>query len=89
MFPSSCVCYVCVWQDHDPFCEAIHLNGVVLPVSLVVNPVTGAQRMITQGKITAPISNSSNKLAPGGSGEDFALINTYIHHVGERMHCTV
>ena len=76
------VCYVCVWQDHDPFCEALHLDQALLPVSRVVHPDTGANRVIIQGKITAPISSSSNKLTSGGSGEDFASINVYIHHVG-------
>ena len=56
------VAHLCVWQGHDAFCDALHLDQAALPVSLVVHPVTGAQRVITQGKITAPISSSSNKL---------------------------
>ena len=43
----------CVWQGHDAFCDALHLDQAVLPVSLVVHPVTGAQRVITQGMVTA------------------------------------
>ena len=33
----------------------------MLPVSLVVHPVTGAQRVITQGKIKALVDNSTKK----------------------------
>ena len=33
----------------------------MLPVSLVVHPVTGAQRVITQGKITALIDNNTKR----------------------------
>ena len=47
------VAHLCVWQGHDAFCDALHLDQAVLPVSMVVHPVTGAQRVMTQGKITA------------------------------------
>ena len=50
----------CVWQGHDACCDALHLDQAVLPVSLVVHPVTGAQRVITQGMITA-LSNTITK----------------------------
>ena len=59
-------------------------------MSLVVNPVTGAQRVITQGKITAPISSSSNKLTSGGTGEDFASISVDNQILeGHLMNCSL
>ena len=42
-----------VIQEHDGFCDALHLDGVVFPVAPVFNPATGAQRVIMPGKITA------------------------------------
>ena len=54
------VAYLCVRQDHDAFCDALHNDQTVLPVSRVVHPVTGAQRLITQGMITA-LSITSTK----------------------------
>ena len=56
------VAYLWVQQGHDAFCDALHLDQAVIPVSRVLHRDTGAQRVITQGKITAPISSSSNKL---------------------------
>ena len=47
------MCYICASQGHDAFCDALHLDQAVLPVAVVVHPVTGAQRVITQGKIQA------------------------------------
>ena len=40
-------------QEHDDFCDSLHLDGVVFPVAPVVNPATGAQRVIIPGRITA------------------------------------
>ena len=37
------------------------LEQAVLPVSLVVHPVTGAQRVITQGSIKALIDRITKK----------------------------
>ena len=76
------VAYLWVQQGHDAFCDALHLDQAVFPVSRVLHRDTGAQRVITQGKITAPISSSSNKLTSKGRGEDFASMNDYINHVG-------
>ena len=43
------------------FCDALHLDQAVLPVSRVVRILTGAQRVITQGKITALIYSITKK----------------------------
>ena len=56
------VAYLCVQQGHDAFCDALHLDQAVFPVSRVVHPVTGAQRVIMQGMITA-LNNSITKQA--------------------------
>ena len=56
------VAYLCVRQGHDAFCDALHLDQAAFPVPLVVHRDTGAQRVITQGKITALLSSSSNQL---------------------------
>ena len=50
-----------VWQGHDAFCDAPHLDQAVLPVSVVVHPLTGAQRVITQEKIKAFVDNITKK----------------------------
>ena len=42
-----------VIQEHDGFCDSLHLDGVVLPAAPVFNPATGAQRVIMPGRITA------------------------------------
>ena len=56
------VAYLCVQQGHDAFCDALHIDQAVLPVSRVVHPVTGAQRVIMQGMVTA-LSNRVTKQA--------------------------
>ena len=43
---------MCVSEEHDPFCDALHLDKAALPVASVVHPVTGAERVIHPGKIT-------------------------------------
>ena len=50
-----------VIQEHDGFCDALHLDGVVFPVAPVFNPATGAQWVIMPGKITATQKNVSTK----------------------------
>ena len=45
--------YTHITQDHEGFCNSLHLDGVVLPVAPVFNPATGVQRVIIPGKITA------------------------------------
>ena len=45
--------HLTVFQEHDDFCDSLHLDGVVFPVAPVFNPATGAQRVIMPGKITA------------------------------------
>ena len=40
-------------QEHDGFCDSLHLDGVVFPVAPVFNLATGAQRVIMPAKITA------------------------------------
>ena len=51
------LCYQSIGQydtkAHDGFCDGLHLDGVVFPVAPVFNPATGAQRVITPGRITA------------------------------------
>ena len=55
------MCYICAWQGHDAFCDALHIDQAVLPVAVVVHPVTGAQRVITQGEIKARIDSITKK----------------------------
>ena len=50
-----------VIQEHDGFCDALHLDGVVFPVACVFNQATGAQRVIMPGKITATRWDVSTK----------------------------
>ena len=45
--------YTHITQEHDGFCDSLHLDGVVFPVAPVFNPATGAQRVIMPGRITA------------------------------------
>ena len=45
--------HLTVIQEHDGFCDALHLDSVEFPVAPVFNPATGAQRVIMPGKITA------------------------------------
>ena len=45
--------HLTVIQEHDDFCDSLHLDGVVFPVAPVFNPATGAQRVIIPGRITA------------------------------------
>ena len=40
-----------VCQEHDGFCDMLHLDGASLPVATVTNPETGAQRVIPAGRI--------------------------------------
>ena len=42
-------------QDHDAFCDAAHLDRVVLPVSGLTHPDTGAERIIFPGRITVTL----------------------------------
>ena len=42
---------MCVSEEHDPFCDALHLDKAALPVAQIFNTETGAQRVILPGCI--------------------------------------
>ena len=45
-------------QARDAFCDALHLDGATLAVAKVVNPYTGANRVIIPGPITVTMNNN-------------------------------